>query len=125
MHLHAPSEHTIDSRSYDLELMMVMDPVDDYKTQADKDASASSAKMGDKDFEKNHGIVSVLFYETDCKKSIDDKDCEATKKRTMDFFKTWNILDGKKTTKDEAGKETTTDVKGIFDGVKGWPTEHT
>lgn len=36
MQLHAPSEHTIDSRAYDLELQMVMEPVDAYKTQAEK-----------------------------------------------------------------------------------------
>lgn len=85
--------------------------------------------MGDKDFEKNYGVISVFFYETDCKKSIDDRDCEDKMKRTMDFFKAWQITDSKKkvTTKDKDGKETTKeeDVKGIFNGVKGWPLEHT
>jgi len=48
--MHAPSEHTIDGKYYDLEMHMVMEPSGKTKTAAEKFMRNQSEKMGDANF---------------------------------------------------------------------------
>jgi len=91
LHVHAPSEHTIDDKYYDLEMHFVNVPIEGTEEKHKEFASKQKAKDGDFDYKVNYAVLGVMFTETDCKdltgKSI--KDCEAKLNASEAF---WNAL---------------------------------
>lgn len=84
LHVHAPSEHTINGEYYDLEMHFVMLPHSKTGSAAKEFADGQTAKDGDADFKANYAVLGVMFRETECNdkagKAIDD--CEAKLKTT-------------------------------------------
>jgi len=50
IHMHAPSEHTIDGKYYDLEMHMVMEPSGKTKTAAEDFMLMQTDELGDANF---------------------------------------------------------------------------
>lgn len=82
MHFHAPSEHTINGKTQDLEIHMVMVPAGETaKTwnTAKKSLTTDNTKA---DYLLNYSVLGVFFNATDCKDSDDVVKCEALLKVT-------------------------------------------
>jgi len=84
LHVHTPSEHTINNEYFDLEMHFVMLPHTKTGASAAQFAEAQTAKDGDADYKANYAVLGVMFRETECSdeagKAIDD--CEAKLKVT-------------------------------------------
>jgi len=64
--MHAPSEHTIDGKYYDLEAHMVMAPGGKVGAEAARFMAAQQAKVGDANFQYHYAVLGVMFYSSDC-----------------------------------------------------------
>jgi hypothetical protein len=64
LHVHAPSEHTINGEYYDLEMHFVMLPHSKTGSAAKEFADGQTAKDGDADFKANYAVLGVMFRET-------------------------------------------------------------
>jgi len=93
LHVHAPSEHTIGGKYFDMEMHFVMLPHSATGDAHEKFVKEQKAKEGDADYKVNYAVLGVMFTETDCKddagKAI--KECEAKLKMTDSFFESMNM----------------------------------
>jgi len=67
LHMHAPSEHTIDDQYYDMEMHFVMLPTGATASAYKKFAAGQKAKDGDFNYKVNYAVLGLMFRETDCK----------------------------------------------------------
>lgn len=88
LHVHAPSEHTINDQYYDLEMHFVMLPIGETAAAHKKFVAAQKAKDGEFNYKVNYGVLGVMFTETDCKdvKGKAIKECASKLAATEAFF---------------------------------------
>jgi carbonic anhydrase len=67
LHVHSPSEHTIDDQYYDLEMHFVMLPTGETESAYKRFAAGQKAKNGDFNYKVNYAVLGVMFRETNCK----------------------------------------------------------
>jgi len=93
--MHAPSEHTIDGKYYDLEAHMVMAPGGKVAAEAGRFMKAQQAVVGDSNFQYHYAVLGVMFYSSDCtgRDSRDAASCAADLAISSAFFDAMKIKD--------------------------------
>ena len=95
LHVHSPSEHTIDDQYYDLEMHFVMLPTGETESAYKRFAAGQKAKNGDFNYKVNYAVLGVMFRETNCKDEAGKalENCEQNLARTNAFFSSMNLND--------------------------------
>lgn len=91
--MHAPSEHTIDGKYYELEAHMVMAPGGAVGKEAARFLANQQAKMGDANFQLHYAVLGVMFYSSDCTENGAAADCAKNLATTSSFFDAMKIKD--------------------------------
>jgi len=91
--MHAPSEHTIDGKYYDLEAHMVMAPGGKVAAEAKEYMARQRAVVGDSNFQYHYAVLGVMFYSSDCTRgdSRDSATCAADLATSTAFFDAMNL----------------------------------
>jgi len=89
--MHAPSEHTIDGKYYDLEAHMVMAPGGKVAAEAKEFLARQQAVVGDSNFQYHYAVLGVMFYSSDCSERDAPASCARDLLKTNAFFDSMNL----------------------------------